>query len=301
MLSKADLAGGCINFRCKCNRYDGLGSIFLVETPIPKPMDIVREFRAFTISYDSKDNDDNFKNGEAFGIPEWVAYEIKKYDGDCIPTKKRPKWFAEEDLIEIGIAPKDSSYVYSRAWRKNHPDWYIRGHLCMKLIAERLGNDAGHNTHTFLNAVPQRNRFNGGIWLDLEYLTAAWAQKYGSVWVITGPIVIDEMPSGYIGETEKNEMPVAIPDALFKIVVKNSDNEGVPDVLAFIYPQIGPGYTLKPYRHERYLTSVDEIETLTGLDFLTSLSDDIESCIEKQIAEKLWSVESDDFIKACRD
>ena len=266
-----------------------------------QPKDIVRQFRAFTVSYDSKDDDDDFGDGEAFGIPEWVAYEIKKYDGDCIPTDGRPSWFAEEGLEDSGIAPKDASYVYSRKWRSKHPDWYVRGHLCMKLIAERMGNDAGHNTHTFLNAVPQRDGFNGGIWLDLEYLTAAWAQKYGSVWVITGPIVVDEMPSGYIGETEKNEMQVAIPDALFKIVVKDSDIEGIPDVLAFIYPQVGPGYTLKPYRHERYLTSVDEIEELTRLDFLTSLPNAIEKSVEKKVACGLWPVEDEFFIKACRE
>jgi len=104
-----------------------------------QPKDIMREFRAFTVSYDSKDNDDDFGDGEAFGIPEWVAYEIRKYDGDCIPTGDRPSWFAEDELEDSGIAPKDASYVYSRQWRTKHPDWYFRGHLCMKLIAERMG------------------------------------------------------------------------------------------------------------------------------------------------------------------
>ena len=35
------------------------------------PQDIVRQFRAYTVSFDSKDND------VAMGVPEWVAHEIK--------------------------------------------------------------------------------------------------------------------------------------------------------------------------------------------------------------------------------
>ena len=35
------------------------------------PQDIVEEFRAYTVSFDSKDDD------VAMGVPEWVAHEIK--------------------------------------------------------------------------------------------------------------------------------------------------------------------------------------------------------------------------------
>ena len=170
----------------------------------------------------------------------------------------------------------------------------------MKLIAARMGGDAEHNTHTLLNAVPQRNRFNGGIWLDLEYLTGAWAQRFGSVWVVTGPVVIDGKPSGFIGEQGKGEFQVAIPEALFKIVVKKSESSDIPDVLAFLYPQVGPGYSREPYQHEKYLTSVDEIEALTGLNFLAALPDNVEEYVERQVAGTIWEAHSGDFIGACK-
>lgn len=139
------------------------------------PRDIIREFRAYTTSFDSDDDNDGDAVGDVLGIPEWVAYEIKRYDGDCIPTQPRPPWFSDVDLVDEGIAPTDDSYRYSQAWRNHHPDWYERGHMQMKLIAEEMGHDAAHNTHTMLNAVPQRKAFNKGIWLEMEYLTAAWA------------------------------------------------------------------------------------------------------------------------------
>lgn len=39
---------------------------------------IIKDFAAFRSSFDSMDNDDNFAGGDALGVPEWVAYEIKK-------------------------------------------------------------------------------------------------------------------------------------------------------------------------------------------------------------------------------
>jgi endonuclease G len=111
--------------------------------------------------------------------------------------------------------------------------------------------------------------------------------------------VIDGTPSGYIGE--EGELPVVIPDALFKIVIKEGGDPDQPEVLAFLYPQVGPGYSRDaPYPHHHYLVSVDEVETATGLDFLTTLPDVIESTIEKRRTEWLWPVDDGDFLYACR-
>lgn len=263
------------------------------------PRDIIKEFRAYTISFDSNDDNDGDGIGDSLGIPEWVSYEIKRFDGDCIPTFPRPPWFSDDELVADDVAPTDDSYRYSSAWRHHHPDWYERGHLQMKLIAEELGHDAAHNTHTMLNAVPQRKAFNKGIWLEMEYLTAAWAQEYGDVWVITGPVVLDGRPSGWAGQG--SDFRVAIPDALFKIVIKGSESHpDRPDVLAFLYPQIGPSYYGRaPYPHQNYLVSVDTIEEMTGLDFFTSLDDEVEDELEAEKKEWLWPVDDANFIKAC--
>ncbi len=58
------------------------------------PRDIIREFRAFTTSFDSFDHNDRHGEDDALGIFEWVAYEIRRFKGDCIQTKSRPTWFA---------------------------------------------------------------------------------------------------------------------------------------------------------------------------------------------------------------
>ena len=249
-----------------------------------QPKDIIRSFRAYITSFDSNDDNNGDGKNDNWGIPEWVSYKIKKAP-DPGRGPNRPAWMTDNELYLRGIAPKDESYKYSQQFRDQHPNWYDRGHMCMKQIAWRLGSDADWNTHTMLNACPQRHDNNAGIWLDMEIKTMDWANKFGSVWVICGPIITDKTPSDYIGETEKNEMLVAIPDAFFKIVIKESGDINKPDILGFIYPQ---DTKRNDKNHVNYLVSVDEIEQKTGLDFFTILPDSAEEDIEGIKATKIW-------------
>jgi len=71
-----------------------------------------------------------------------------------------------------------------------------------------------------LNAVPQRAKFNSGIWQDLECRTGAWANQYGVVWIVTGAVFYEGGPKEWLGEPERGERRVAVPDALFKVVIR---------------------------------------------------------------------------------
>ena len=74
-------------------------------------------------------------------------------------------------------------------------------------------------------------------------------------------------------------------------------DKGVPEVLAFLYPQVGPGYfgPREAYRHERFLTTVDEIEELTGLDFKPSADPTVEKRVERHRATQLWTLSEVDL------
>ena len=265
----------------------------------PKP-DILREFRGFVVSFDSKDDDDGRAGGDLLRVPHWVSQELRRWEPPkalqdeagawCLDTlRDRPKWFTDEDLFETGVAPNDDSYRSSG---------FDRGHMAMKLLVERLGQEAAYNTHTVLNAIPQRPKFNQGIWQNLGFLTGAWAQKYGKIWVIQGPVFYKKTVLTWIGD--EGERKVAVPDAAFKVVVrektehersaaKERDRDAV-EVLAFLYPQLGPGYfgSRNDYRHSRFLTSVDEIEELTGLDFKLSPDSAVEKRLERRRTTVLW-------------
>lgn len=249
---------------------------------VTQPKHVMFRFRAYTSSFAGSPS-------KPWGIPLWVAYELKKFPGQLGKGPGRPSsWITIRELARKKLAPFDATYRYSRAFRTKNKNWFVRGHLAMKQHAWRLGANADWNTHTVVNAVPQRDEFNRGIWLDLELKTAKWADKYSSVWIIAGPIFSSGQPRRWLGEKSKGEMLIAIPDALFKIVIRVSANPDRPHVLAFVYPQKGQSYTKSPFSHKKFLKSVDDVEKLTGLDFLTALPDADEKEVEKAAAIALW-------------
>ncbi|HEV7280401.1 MAG TPA: DNA/RNA non-specific endonuclease [Pirellulaceae bacterium] len=242
-----------------------------------QPQDQMRAFRAYTSSFDGADDDDGDGEGDAWGIPEWVSYEIREAPGG-VPSafEDRPSpWMHDQELVDAGLCPTDDSYRNSG---------YERGHMCQREIARRLGQDADWNSHTLINACPQHPDMNGGVWFGLERMTSAWADRYGSVWVICGPVIYGWKPKEQIGDI--GEMPVAVPDAFYKIVVKETEGGGV-DVLAFLVPQHGvANFSSSKHPLIPYLTSVDTIEALTGLDFLTNVAGAEE--LERVSEIELW-------------
>lgn len=214
-----------------------------------------KEFGAYVSCFDSLAND-----GVAWRIPLFVSYHMKKYPGRLPKGPKRPSpWLTVSKLVSSGEMSSDDSYKYSRSFRRQNKNWFVRGHLAMKQHAWRLGEEADWNTHTMLNAVPQRDDFNRGVWLDLENHTADMADKDDEVWIIAGPVFWSGQPTAWIGEASKGEALVAVPDALFKIVLTSNETT------AYLFPQISPDYSSKSYGD--FETTVDRLETLTGLDF----------------------------------
>ena len=251
--------------------------------------DQLREFSAYVVSFDGADDDNGDGKGDTRRVPEWVAYEMRASEDPGSGDRPNP-WCHDVPLEKAGLAARDRAYAYSREFRKNHPDWYVRGHMAMKYHAERISNDAAWNTHTTLNAVPQRQSYNGGSWFSLECLTGTWANRYGTVWIVIGPIFDSGEPSSWIGEPDKNEKLVAVPDKLFKVVIR-SDN-GVK-ALVFISDNTTEPAVTKP-NHTSTLKSVTDVEKATGLTF-SKLSPSLKA----KVLDKLWPVNKDDFLSGC--
>ena len=134
---------------------------------VTQPVDAVRDFEAFFEAFKVSFDTDQDADGIALGVPDWVAYELRRDEWAGGKSHKRPsRWSTDPDLHQRGIAPDDSSYRNSG---------YSRGHMCMKSHAAGMGAAADRETHTVLNACPQMPRMNGGIWLAIEYLTGRWA------------------------------------------------------------------------------------------------------------------------------
>lgn len=73
---------------------------------------------------------------------------------------------------------------------------------------------------------------------------------------------------------------VAIPDALFKIVIREVGGTDKVETLAFIIPNILPKDERDP---NKYLTSIARVEILTGLKFLTALPDSVQESVKGKV------------------
>ena len=151
---------------------------------------------------------------------------------------------------------------------------YDRGHLCpagdMKLNLTSMSE-----TFYMSNISPQNPSFNRGIWETLESRVRTWALEKNGVYVVTGPILKN------ICGTIKNGT-ISVPCSYYKIVFKDNGNEKI--AIALILNNQGSSSSLKSF-----VTSIDNIEALTGIDFFSSLSDDIENKLESAINTSIWS------------
>ena len=127
----------------------------------------------------------------------------------------------------------------------------------------------------FTNVCPQNHGLNKYEWNDLEILCREWARQYGAVDIVCGPIY-DSSPN--IKTIGRNK--VWVPDRLFKVVLCRS---GQPKAIGFIYRNEGVKQPM-----EQAVYTVDEVESLTGIDFFPSLDDKIENRIEAEARLRDW-------------
>ena len=123
---------------------------------------------------------------------------------------------------------------------------------------------------TFLlsNAVPQRQTVNGGKWRQLEAAVREIAAASDAVYIFSGPIFGgSELESIGAGE-------VAVPTHTFKVVLAVAG--GRKTMCAAILPNGSTGR--RPLND--FITTVEEVERRTGLDFFSALEDGEERRLE---------------------
>lgn len=115
--------------------------------------------------------------------------------------------------------------------------------------------------------------FNRHIWKSLETKVRKWTSKRGELYIVTGPIFKGDYRT--IGLNR-----VAVPTHFFKVIFDPSRKEAIAFVLQ--------NKKLKTADLAKYIASIDEVETLTGLDFLSNLENELESAIEATKQSRLW-------------
>ena len=128
------------------------------------------------------------------------------------------------------------------------------------------------------NIAPQvGSGFNRHIWKSLELAVRGLVEQRGTHW---SHFAVKENLITYkvIGDNH-----VAVPTNFYKIVV-DANNRDKLEALAFILPN----KDLSGHHYTEFLTTIDEIEVTTGLDFLSDLPAAIQHEVESQKATSIW-------------
>ena len=199
----------------------------------------------------------------SYGIPNWVAYELTRSEAASHEAERTNKFQADPKVI--GKSASNSDYKGSG---------YDKGHMA-PAADMKWSKTVMEQSFYFTNICPQAPGLNRGAWKDLEEEIREWAIRDSALVIICGPLFTKE-PIKYIPETH-----VAIPDAYFKVVCSPYTEEA--RAIAFVFPNS------KASKHPReYVVTIDSVEKMTGMDFLSQLPDEIENKIEQTSNYTHW-------------
>ncbi len=200
-------------------------------------------------------------------IPNWVAYELTADEASVRRERSDTQFRMDPDLHGCTQAMRED---YSGSgWTKGH---------MMPAADAAFDTSSMEETYYLTNVCPQNETLNAGDWQYLEKKVRSWAQRYGSVWVVTGPIV-GENRYGTIGERD-----VTVPDSFFKALLVRR-NDGSWSAAAFVMDNDDERYYLKDC-----VMTVDELEQITGFDFFPALDDRVEEKVEATLRKQDWGI-----------
>lgn len=185
--------------------------------------------------------------------------------------------FRTDSLVKTGTA-EETDYFLKEVMPDGEMKYdgfgYDRGHLAPSADF-RWSQKALSESYFYSNMSPQKPEFNRERWAELE----SWIRTYvidfqEPVFVVTGPILKDRLPT-------QGENKVSIPAQFYKIVLDLTGDE--KKAIAFLMPNDHCAYPVSGY-----VTSVDEVEELTGLDFFSSLDNEEETKLEAMNSMDNW-------------
>lgn len=216
-----------------------------------------------------------------YNQPRWAAYQVSRSKKEV--DYERFPFFVDDTRLD----------EKNRIGTETFGGGFDLGHLAPNApINKQYAKLSQMETFLMSNISPQKAGLNRGVWQKLEdeilnkypKATEGKTKKY-HVWVIIGPI-FKETPE-YL--TRKNGLKVAIPESFYCILARPNrypyDSPGNAEYLAFIFPQ---DLEQKQKIDVKFLTSVNEVEKLTKLNFFPELTKIMENRIENGIATELW-------------
>ncbi len=214
--------------------------------------ELILQREGYTVSYNSETK-----------IPNWVAWHLTADHIDG-PYKRKGVSFAEDEEV---AEPRATLTDYRSSG-------YDRGHMCPSGDC-RWSEKAQQQSFLLTNVCPQIHGLNSGDWNEMEMQCRKWAENYGDLYIVCGPVLYSKSRHKTIGRNK-----VVVPEAFFKVVLRAGKDTAA---IGFIYKNES-GNRPKTY----YMNSVDEVERITGYDFFPSLPDETERKVEAKANPDEW-------------
>lgn len=209
-------------------------------------------------------------------IPNWVSWHLEASDMGGL---SRTSSFRQDTTLPNGFyRVKTGDYTNSN---------FSRGHMCPN--GDRNGNaDNQKDTFIMTNIVPQNQVNNNGPWKGLENHLQTLAEKSNKeCYIISGPY-------GKGGTDKNSEFKetigpnIQVPAYVWKIAIVldlgDNDHERIntdTEVIAIHTPNRqdcnGKWY--------EYIVNVDYLESITGFDFFSNLSEELQAVLQAKTYE----------------
>lgn len=213
----------------------------------------IRRFQNYVVCY-----------RESYEQAEWAAYCLEKEE--LVKNASRGNDFRPDPEITTGSA---SLADYKKSG-------YDRGHLA-PAADFAFSEEAMSESFYLSNMSPQAPGLNREIWQYLEGQVRTWAERFGKVYVVTGPVL--EKPAEEYESIGENQ--VSIPEYYYKVLLSPTEDSLM--AIGFILPNKKCKDTFWDYA-----VSVDEVERRTGLDFYSLLDDKLEDTLEANYTLEDW-------------
>ena len=207
-------------------------------------------------------------------IPNWASWQLNQ---SWLGNAKR-----QDDFRSDSTLPSSWYRVRAVDYAKSGFD---KGHV---VSSEDRGKSDSDNSATFLmtNMIPQAPDNNRVVWAQFEEACRVLAKQGKELYIVAGG-------SGFGGNGSNGDMTllnnkVVVPAKIWKVVLvldrpgiaPKDVTQKVSRTIAIVVPN-QQEVKSKPWKE--YVTSVKEVEKLTGYDFFGNLPKDVQQVIEAKI------------------
>lgn len=232
------------------------GDVEAVMIPGGTPNQTVT-YPGFTVHYNSH-----------WHLPNCVVYTLTA--SETRGRSERQETFEKDENVWGCAAPEEYAGT-----------GYDRGHMA-PAGDFKWSDEAMESTFKMSNVCPQDHQLNKGAWNDLEIKVREWARRDKKLVIYTGPVFADKKNPEKITRSRSNKKGrVAVPTAFYKIIYAPTARPA--RAIAFIMPNEPCDDELK-----NYVVTIDEVERLTGLDFLSSLPAERQKQLQSTSNTAVW-------------